>query len=253
MLNFKKFGEGSETLIILHGLFGSLDNWQGIAQIFSKDFTVYAVDQRNHGKSPHFNQHNYSLMAADLNEFMVQQKIDKAHLLGHSMGGKTVMQAAVDYPAVVDKLIVADMAPKYYAPHHQTIIKALKSVDFNKVSGRKDIQEILESQIDDHSVVQFLLKGVMRITKSEMGWKFNLATISDEIENIGEALSGHVYYTNPALFLKGENSNYILEEDEELIETSFPVSEIVTIENAGHWLHAENTPDFVAEVLRFLK
>ena len=253
MLNFKKFGEGSETLIILHGLFGSLDNWQGIGQVFAKDYTVFIIDQRNHGKSPHFDEHTYTLMAEDLNDFMESNNIEQAHLLGHSMGGKTVMRFAVDYPYRIGKLVVADMAPKYYAPHHQDIIKALSSVDFNHVKSRKEVEEKLAIHIQEPGVRQFLLKGLMWETKEKMGWKFNLKTLSDKIENIGEALDGHVYFTNPVLFLKGENSNYILESDADLIETSFPMSEIVEIKNAGHWLHAENPKDFVQEVLRFLK
>jgi len=253
MLNFKKFGEGSDTLIILHGLFGSLDNWQSIAQIFSQDFTVYILDQRNHGKSPHYDEHNYTLMAKDLNEFMTNQNIEKAHLLGHSMGGKTVMQFAVDFPHKLEKLIVADIAPKYYAPHHQQIIKALLSVDFSKVKNRKEVGDVLAEHINELGVQQFLLKGLTWETKQKMKWKFNLKALSSEIENIGEALDGHVYFTNPVLFLKGENSDYIKDDDLELIEECFPVSELVQIDNAGHWLHAENQKDFVHEVLTFLK
>jgi esterase len=253
MLNFKKFGEGSETLIILHGLFGSLDNWQSIAQIFSQDFTVYIVDQRNHGKSPHYEEHNYSVMAGDLDEFMAVENIEKAHVLGHSMGGKTVMQFAVDFPHKLKKVVVADIAPKYYAPHHQAIIRALSAVDFRKVNNRKEVREVLRKYISEPDIQQFLLKGLTWKTKEEMGWRFNLKALSSQIENIGEALDGHVYFTNPVLFLKGENSDYIKEEDFDLIEECFPVSEVVQIENAGHWLHAENQKDFVYEVLTFLK
>lgn len=253
MLNYKKFGDGGEVLIILHGLFGSLDNWQSIAQVLSDDFVVYILDQRNHGKSPHFDEHTYSLMATDLNSFMDQLGIDTAHVIGHSMGGKTVMQFAVDFPFRINKMVVADIAPKYYAPHHQSIIQALESVDFSKVKNRKEVEQVLEKQLKELGVIQFLLKGLTWKTKTLLGWKFNLSLLSAQIENIGEALSGHVYFTNPVLFLRGENSNYIAEEDEEEIESSFPVSEIVTIKNAGHWLHAENTKDFLEQVLSFLK
>lgn len=253
MLNFKKFGDQPQVLIILHGLFGSLDNWQGLAQVFAKDFTVYIIDQRNHGKSPHFSTHNYQEMASDLNEFMLQQEIDQAHLLGHSMGGKTVMQFAVDYPQKVDKLIVADIAPRYYAPHHQDIISALKAVDFNEVTQRKEVDTVLSKHIFDSGVKQFLLKGLTWESKNKMKWKFNLEIISEQIDNIGEALEGYVYFTNPVLFLKGEHSSYITPEDEVQIEESFPRSEIVEIAGSGHWLHAENPSDFVEETLTFLK
>ncbi|MFT6716233.1 MAG: esterase [Saprospiraceae bacterium] len=253
MLNFKKFGDGEQVLIILHGLFGSLDNWQSVAKIFAKDYTVYILDQRNHGKSPHYKEHNYSLMSVDLDEFMSSEIVEHAHLLGHSMGGKTVMQFAVDFPHKLDKLIVADIAPKYYEPHHQLIIKALTAVDFNKVNNRREVEYVLAKYIKDPGVCQFLLKGLTWVSKEKMGWKFNLETLSTQIENIGEALDGHVYFTNPTLFLKGENSNYIKDEDLELIEACFPVSDLVQINNAGHWLHAENQKDFVQEVLTFLK
>lgn len=253
MLNFKVFGSGEETLIILHGLFGSLDNWQSIAQIFATDFTVYIVDQRNHGKSPHYNEHNYSLMAADLDEFMQSQNIEKSHILGHSMGGKTAMQFAVDFPYKIDKLVVADIAPKYYAPHHQLIIEALTAVDFAKQKNRKEVGTELSKYIKDPGVLQFLLKNLTWKTREEMGWKFNLRILKSQINNIGEALNGHVYFTNPVLFLKGEKSNYILDDDMDLIEECFPMSNLVQISNAGHWLHAENQKDFSFEVLTFLK
>jgi esterase len=154
---------------------------------------------------------------------------------------------------MINKLIVADMSPRYYAPHHQDIIKALSSVKFDKAKSRKDVEELLSIHIKEPGVRQFLLKGLTWESKEKMGWKFNLKILSDQIENIGEALSGHVYFTNPVLFLKGEHSGYILEDDNELIEASFPISEIVQIDNAGHWLHAENPKDFVQEVLTFLK
>lgn len=253
MLNYKVYGDQQPVLIILHGLFGSLDNWQSIAQVFSSNFTVYIVDQRNHGKSPHFNEHNYTAMAADLLAFIDHFELETVHLLGHSMGGKTVMQFAVDYPDRVGKLIVADIAPKYYPPHHQQILKALKSVDFSIHNSRTTIQKIIAENIPELGVQQFLLKGLTWITKERMAWKFNLAVLSEQIDNIGEALAGHAYFTNPVLFLKGEHSDYILDEDLTLIESNFPQSELIVIENAGHWLHAENSKDFITEVLRFLK
>ena len=253
MLNFKKFGDNDTVLIILHGLFGSLDNWQGLAQIFSNDFTVYILDQRNHGKSPHFPKHNYTLMAEDLKVFMDENSIQKAHLLGHSMGGKTVMQFAVNYPYMIDRLIVADIAPKYYPPHHQDVLKALHSVDFSEDKSREDIQKKIARTIHEQGTQQFLLKGLNRVGKDEFKWKFNLKTLSEHIENIGEELEGYTYFTNPTLFLKGEYSSYINESDLLQIEEMFPQSEVVEIKGAGHWLHAENPKDFCEEILSFLK
>lgn len=253
MLNYKKYGDAQECLFILHGLFGSLDNWQSLAQKFAEHFTVYIVDQRNHGKSPHFTEHNYPAMAADLKELMEQLEVESAIILGHSMGGKTVMQFSVDFPQMVQKMIVADISPRYYAPHHQSILKALHDVDFESLSSRKEVEESIKKNIPEPGVAQFLLKGLTWDTKTKMKWKFNLNTISDQIDNIGEALTGYAYFTNPVLFLKGENSDYIQEEDEELIEEIFPMSEVVEVANAGHWLHAENPTDFYKEVITFLK
>lgn len=253
MLNFKSFGDSSQTLIILHGLFGSLDNWQSIAQQLAKDFRVIIVDQRNHGKSPHFDHHNYQLMASDLKEIMDGLGIEKAHLLGHSMGGKTVMQFAVDYPYMVDRLIVVDISPRYYPPHHQENLSALNSVDFNEVNSRKEVEAILATQVKDAMVLQFLLKGLTYETSNQLRWKFNLKTLDREIENIGEALHEHAYFSNSTLFIRGDRSNYITEKDEELIEHIFPQVEIITIKNAGHWLHAEQAQVFTETVLSFLK
>lgn len=170
-LNFKKYGQGEFNLVILHGLFGSLDNWQSLAKEFSNHFTTYIVDQRNHGKSPHFDEHNYSSMAADLKEFLEQQGIEQTHLLGHSMGGKTVMQFSIQEPQFILKMIVVDIAPKYYPPHHQEVISALESVDFSVQTDRKKVQARIEEKIVDQGIVQFLMKGLIWAQKNQLGWK----------------------------------------------------------------------------------
>ena len=252
-LHFKKYGEGKDYLVILHGLFGSLDNWQSLGKEFGNYFTTYIVDQRNHGKSPHFEEHNYSLMAADLKAFLEQQGIEETHLLGHSMGGKTVMQFSIQEPQFIKKMIVADIAPKYYAPHHQDVISALESVDFSIQTNRKKVQLKIEESIFDNGIVQFLMKGLTWTNKNQLGWKFNLNVLSKKIENIGEELEGFAYFTNPTLFLRGEKSDYITLDDIDAIEEIFPMAQYSTIENAGHWMHAENPKRFFEEALNFLK
>lgn len=252
-LNYKKYGEGSDNLVILHGLFGSLDNWQSLGKQFGNHFTTYIVDQRNHGKSPHFDEHNYSAMASDLKEFLQQQGIEETNLLGHSMGGKTVMQFSIQEPQFIKKMIVADIAPKYYPPHHQDVISALKSVDFSVQTNRKKVQAKIEETIADQGIVQFLMKGLTWINKEQLGWKFNLKVLDKKIENIGEELEGFAYFTNPTLFIRGENSDYITLEDIDTIEEIFPMAQYSTIENSGHWMHAENPKHFFDEVLNFLK
>lgn len=252
-LHYKKYGEGSKTLIILHGLFGSLDNWQSLGKRFGESYTTYIIDQRNHGKSPHHDIHNYQEMSSDLNEFMDNINVDEAYIIGHSMGGKTAMQFSIEHPHRVIKMIVVDIAPKYYAPHHQDIISALESIDFTIQNDRKLVQEKISAQITNPGVIQFLMKGLTWITKDQLGWKFNLKVLSAQIENIGEKLTGHAYFTNPTLFVRGENSDYITEDDIDLIEEAFPMAQYATIENAGHWLHAENPNQFFDEVITFLK
>ncbi len=252
-LNFKKYGESGETLVVLHGLFGSLDNWQSLAKQFSSHFTVYIVDQRNHGKSPHYDEHSYSAMANDLKGFLDQEGITNTHLLGHSMGGKTAMQFAVQEPQYIKKMVVVDIAPKYYAPHHHKEIKALQSVDFSQQKDRKAIQTKLEETLTDQGVVQFFLKALTWKNKTQLGWKFNLDVLIAKNENIGEALEGFAYFTNPTLFVRGEYSNYISEDDIDVIEEIFPMAQYRTIDHAGHWLHAENPQQFYQEVLNFLK
>lgn len=252
-LNFKKYGEGKDYLIILHGLFGSLDNWQALGKEFGKYFTTYIVDQRNHGKSPHFDEHNYSLMASDLKDFLEEHGIEETNLLGHSMGGKTVMQFSIQEPQFIKRMIVADIAPKYYPPHHQDVISALESVNFSLQTDRKKVQLKIEETLSDKGVVQFLMKGLTWVSRNQLGWKFNLKVLSEQIENIGEELEGFAYFTNPTLFLRGENSDYITLEDIDTIEEIFPMAQYATIENSGHWMHAENPKRFFEETLNFLK
>ena len=252
-LNFKKYGDGDETLVILHGLFGSLDNWQSLAKQFSEYFTVYILDQRNHGKSPHFDVHTYTAMAADLKEFLDQEGIEETHLLGHSMGGKTVMQFSIQDPQYIKRMVVADIAPKFYAPHHHKEIEALESIDFSVLKDRKAVQAKLEETLSNAGVVQFFLKGLTWSEKGELEWKFNLKVLVEQNNNIGEALEGFAYFTNPTLFVRGENSNYVTEDDIDTIEEIFPMAQYRTIYDAGHWLHAENPDQFFKEVLNFLK
>jgi pimeloyl-ACP methyl ester carboxylesterase len=169
------------------------------------------------------------------------------------MGGKTVMQFSIQEPQFIKKMIVVDMAPKYYAPHHQDVISALESVDFSIQTNRKKVQLKIEESIFDIGIVQFLMKGLTWVSKNQMGWKFNLKVLSERIESIGEELEGFAYFTNPTLFLRGENSDYITLDDIDTIEEIFPMAQYSTIENSGHWMHAENPKRFFEEVLNFLK
>lgn len=251
-LNFKKIGESDRKVVILHGLFGSLDNWMTHARFLSSEgFEVYLVDQRNHGKSPHEPGHNYQLMAADLDEFLKDHQINHPYLVGHSMGGKTVMNYAMNFTHHIQKMMVVDIAPKYYPPHHETIIAAFKSVDTARLISRNDAQKSMSAHISDLGVMQFLLKNLDRSTNG-YSWKVNLDEVVANIENVGATYE----FTQPSevdtLFVRGSKSDYILNEDRDLLKTHYPNSHLVTIKDAGHWVHAEQYENFTKVMLTYL-
>ena len=244
-LNYKKVGDSGQKIVILHGLFGSLDNWMTHSREFAAlGFEVYLVDQRNHGKSPHEKGHNYELMAADLDEFLKDHKIDDCYLVGHSMGGKTVMHYAMFYPNTIKKLVVVDIAPKYYLPHHDIIIKAFYSVDIENLQSRQDAQEQMSNHISDQGVLLFLLKNLDRKGKGYQ-WKVNLDEVVANIEKVGQTYTFEKPCDLPTLFIRGAKSDYILNEDRDLLKTHFPNSNLVTIRDAGHWVHAEQYENFM--------
>ena len=251
-LNFKTFGEG-EPLIILHGLLGSLDNWQTLAKQFSAHCTVFVVDQRNHGKSPHAPNFDYDILADDLFDFMDENYISSAHILGHSMGGKTAMYFAMKYPEKVEKLIVADIAPVKYEEGHKVIFDALFSVDLKAVDNRKEIDEQLKKQIPQFGVRQFLMKGLTRNDDRALAWKFNLIDIWNNYDNILETFETEDVFEGETLFIKGEQSAYIIDKYIPVIKKYFPASILKTIKRVGHWLHAEKPKEFYEIVIKFLK
>lgn len=251
-LNYKEFGHG-DPLIILHGLFGTLDNWQTMAQKLAEHFTVFIVDQRNHGRSPHTEEHGYTCMAEDLHDFMTSKWIYKANLLGHSMGGKTVMRFATEYPDMVDKLIVADIAPKSYPDTHSGIFNALMSIDLSTVTARKEVEEILKESISSMAIRQFLLKNLTRDKSHKYRWKMNLPVLYKYYSNILKFDLGHEVFEGDTLFIRGGQSAYIQDEDMDDIREYFPSAQLKTIDNAGHWLHAEAPATFLDITGEFLE
>jgi len=240
-LHFREMGQGT-PLLILHGLFGSSDNWLTIAKQLAASYHVFIIDQRNHGQSPHSNIWNYTVMAQDIEEFCILHQLNEIYIVGHSMGGKTVMKLAELFPKRIKKMMVIDIAPRYYPVHHHQILNALKSIDFNIVNTRKQAEEVLHSAIEDFGTRQFLLKNIYWIDENKLAWRFNLEVIANHIEIVGEATPADekVICNIPVCFVKGEKSDYIKKEDEQLIASQFSNSEILTIANAGHWVHAEN-------------
>lgn len=245
-------GKG-EPLLILHGFFGMGDNWKTLANRFSENYQVHIIDQRNHGRSFHSDDFSYELMVEDLVNYIDFYKLEKVNILGHSMGGKTAMLFAVEYPEKVNKLIVADIAPRFYPPHHQHIIEALNAVDFAQVKSRSEIDAILKRHIPETGIRQFLAKNVYRKTKNEFAYRFNLECLTACFDEVGVGLPPITQFDGETLFLKGENSGYISQSDEALINAHFSNSKIVTVANAGHWLHAENPVDFYNYVVEFLE
>uniref|UniRef100_UPI004047DF6E alpha/beta fold hydrolase n=3 Tax=Algoriphagus sp. TaxID=1872435 RepID=UPI004047DF6E len=249
-LNFKKSGSGP-PLVILHGLFGSLDNWFSIAKELVEHYTLYLVDQRNHGDSPHSTEWNYGVMVEDLLELLDAEGLDSVYLMGHSMGGKTVMNFAVQYPERVSKLIVGDIAPRYYPIHHQVILEGLNALDLSQLQSRKEADDLLAPYIPELGIRQFLLKSLGRDTNG-FAWKINLSVITQHIEEVGKALDEETVFEGPTLFLGGTNSSYIQEKDLPDMKRHFPNCTWISIPNAGHWLHAEQPQAVVAEMRKFL-
>ena len=250
-LNFKKLGSG-ETLIILHGFMGSLDNWQSLANEFAKSYEVYLIDARNHGKSPHTSTHSIAEMVDDLFDFMQHQHISKAHIIGHSMGGKVAMQFAVNYPNCVNKLVVADIAAKKYERGHDDVFEALYAIDLTKIATRKQAEEAMLPHVSEFGTRQFLLKNLERLENGTYQWKMNLGVLHRDYDEITQEVKSNKPITIPVLFLKGELSKYIKHEDWEQIQSIFPMAELKEISKAGHWLHADNPKEFYEKVMAFL-
>jgi len=251
LLHSTIIGKG-QPLIIAHGYFGMGDNWKTLANKFATHFEVHLLDLRNHGRSFHSDDFNYDLMVEDILYYIKHYQLKEVILLGHSMGGKMAMQFAVTYPEYLNKLIVVDIAPKYYTPHHEVILTALNGVDFDKISSRREVSDILKKHIDEEAVIQFLLKNVYWKSKNQLAFRFNLESLTENNNEVGEALPSFTSFDKPVLFLKGANSGYISSDDTSLIKTHFPEVKIVTIENASHWVHADNPSQFYKAVLNFI-
>lgn len=249
-LHFRTYGSG-QPLVILHGLFGTSDNWQTLGKSFSENYKVYLVDLRNHGHSPHSPEMDYWLMADDVKKLFDAEKISNAILMGHSMGGKTALFFAQLYPELLSKLIVVDMGTKKYPPHHQVIFDALSAVDLTIVKSRKEAEEIISSHFNDQGVIQFLLKNLYWISEGQLAWRMNLPVLIEKIDSILEEVPQRVCEI-PTLFIRGGKSNYILDEDWNTIKEIFPESELKTIDKAGHWVHAEAPKEFYGLVMGFL-
>ncbi|MCO5258549.1 MAG: alpha/beta fold hydrolase [Crocinitomicaceae bacterium] len=248
-LHYRELGEG-KPFVILHGLFGYSDNWQTHGKKLAEYYRVIMVDLRNHGHSDWSEEFSYQLMVDDVKELFDDLQLEEAVLLGHSMGGKVAMLFAQQFSELLDKLIVVDMGVKAYPPHHQQILEALCTLDLSKLSNRLEADEHLVKYIDSFAVRQFLMKNIYWKEKGKLGWRMNIPVLKREMDNILGALEPQECLVQ-TLFIRGGLSNYILDDDIPQIEAIFPDSDVVTIENAGHWVHAEQQELFMDEVLGF--
>lgn len=249
-LFFRELGEG-EPMIILHGLFGSSDNWLTQAKIFGEQYKVYSLDLRNHGQSPHSDAFDYKSMVGDLKEFIEDKGITNPVVIGHSMGGKTAMNFALAHPDLLSKLIVVDISPRFYNLEHYTIVEGLNSIPVESLSSRNEADEILSQKVPEPDVRQFLLKNLQRKSSGGFSWKINLPVISAKLSNIGEDLQYEGTFEKPVLFIRGARSKYVTDADQARINTIFPTAEIQTLDT-GHWVQAEKPQEFAEAVMSWL-
>ena len=248
-LHYREMGEG-RPLMILHGLFGFSDNWQSHAKKLAEYFRVILVDLRNHGHSDWSDEFSYQLMADDVHELCADLNLEDLILVGHSMGGKVAMQFAQKHENFLEKLIVVDMGIKQYPLHHQHILAGIHAVDVDNIKLRREAEVQMSAHIESEGIKQFLLKNLYWKEKGKLAWRMNIHVLEREMENILSGLpKGEV--TIPTLFIRGELSNYILDEDFESIEEHFIDVEFNTIPEAGHWVHAEEPAEFLEALLSF--
>lgn len=252
-MHYKKFGKG-QPLIILHGLFGMSDNWMTISKRIAKKHTVFLPDIRNHGLSPHTDDFNYELIAGDLDEFISQQNLNEVRLIGHSMGGKAVMRFSLEFPEKVEKLVLVDIAPKKYEHlFFRNLLNFMVQLDLEKFNNRADIDETFKKVIPSLGVRQFILKNISRLDDLSFEWKINVPALSNNLDEIFAEISSANTFEKPVLVVRGAKSDYVLDEDMVSIKQLFPNADLVTIANAGHWLHVEAEDAFCDQLKIFFQ
>lgn len=251
-LNYREYGEG-QPVFILHGLLGMMDNWHSFAKELGESYRVITLDQRNHGRSFHSGQFDYRLLAADLRKLMDEMAVSKAHIIGHSMGGKALMQFLADYPDYADRSIVVDIAARNYRGGHENIFRALLDIDLSEVDSRQDVQGKLMTALDDLGVVLFLMKNLSRHPDGYYQWKANITALWENYDAILTSVEPPAPVKKPVLFVSGDSSGYIQESDRADLARLFPDARFQTIEDAGHWVHADQKDKLLVTVRAFLK
>lgn len=250
-LHFTSLGAG-EPLIVLHGLLGSHQNLLPVCRKFAENFHVFALDQRNHGHSPHHDEMSYELMAADVLRVMDAQHLATAHVLGHSMGGKTAMHLALHHPARIRKLVVADMSPRAYGPRFAKLLHALRELRPEQFKTRLEADAALAPAVPEESLRQFLLKNLMSDEHGGYRWRIHLESIAANYDRLRSAVNNEIPFTGEARFVLGGNSDYVGKVDQAEIHRLFPAAQFTAIAGAGHWVHAEKPAEFAAVVMKFL-
>ncbi len=250
-LHYRSEGKGF-PLIILHGFLGSLDNWRSVSRRFATFYQVFAVDLRNHGRSPHDDTFNYRVMAEDLGEFTARHRIPSAHLLGHSMGGKVAMEFAARHPEKITKLVVIDISPKAYPPAPNAALEALCALDLATFKFLAEVDQALAKKIPEVRLRQFLLKNVARDRGLGLKWRINLKAVADNYDELNREIVASKRFEKPACFIRGGRSSYMEESELAAIRKLFSLAQVVTVPDAGHWVHADAPEDFFRIVLEFL-
>ncbi len=251
-LNYKKFGDTGSTILILHGLLGSLDNWQTIARQLSVSHQVYIVDQRNHGRSPHHTKFNYEVLVNDIVDFCAKHQINSTAIIGHSMGGKVAMLLALQYPSLIEKLLVVDIAPAFYDGGHEFILFAMAEAPVHVTVDRNDIDTFLQKRIPEWGVRQFVLKNLSRDENGKLEWKCNLPILIQNYRVLMDFPPTENRYNGKSYFIKGAQSVYINDKNWNTCLQYFPNSELIVIPNAGHWTHAENPTEFLNAIQKIV-
>ena len=251
-LNFAQHGEQGPPLIILHGLFGSARNWQGIAKQLSNHFSVFTVDLRNHGSSAHSEQMSYHDMAADIAQFMQQQDLPKAHILGHSMGGKVAMTLALSQPGLIDKLMIVDIAPVVYRHGFGNILTALKAVPLTTLSSRQQADSVLADYIEEAGLRQFLLQNLVPVKAAGYQWRIDIDSIEKNLSHIIGFEEAIGTYLGDALFIGGAASTYLSAGPQKEALRYFPNANIKMIPKVGHWPHVESPKVFLDHIYSFI-
>lgn len=254
-LNYLRYDSEAtgDPVVILHGLFGAGDNWNSVAKELTDLAPVIAPDLPNHGGSPHTERFDYREVADDLASFLEELGLERCVLLGHSMGGKIAMSLALRRPELVSALLVVDISPKSYKPRHQEEVEAMEDVRRSGADSRREADKIMAERIDNRAIRAFLLKNYRETESGGQEWRFNLDGVRKHYQEISSWPEHEAVYDGPVLFIRGGRSPYVAEEDLELARPLFPRAELQTIEEAGHWLHAERREEFLSQARAFLK